>query len=112
MVHLCGDHTSNLVHWVDMQLPPRTIFSIGLEMDLEKTGKVLGKDYVLAGNINTSLLQMGSYQDVFDEARRCLNVGMKHQGGYILMPACELPPDTPLENIEAVAQALYEYGYY
>jgi uroporphyrinogen decarboxylase len=37
---------------------------------------------------------------------------MKHTGGYILMPSCELPPDTPLENIEAVAQALYEYGYY
>jgi len=111
-VHLCGDHTSNLVHWANMGLPPRTIFSIGFEMDLEKTGLFLGKDYILAGNINTALLQTGSYSEVFEGVKRCLRVGMEHPGGYILMPACELPPDTPLENIEAIAQALYEYGYY
>ena len=81
-------------------------------MDLEKTGQLLGKDYILAGNIDTGLLQSGSIQDVFEEVKRCLRAGMKHPGGYILMPACELPPDTPLQNIEALAQALYECGYY
>lgn len=111
-VHLCGDHTSNLIHWADIQLPPRTIFSIGYQMDLKITGEVLGKDYILAGNINTGLLQMGSFKQVFEDVVRSINQGMKHVGGYILMPACELPPDTPLENIEAIAQALYEYGYY
>jgi uroporphyrinogen-III decarboxylase len=28
------------------------------------------------------------------------------------MPACELPPNTPFENMEAMAQAVYEHGYY
>jgi hypothetical protein len=28
------------------------------------------------------------------------------------MPACEFPPDTPLENLNAVARALYTHGYY
>ncbi len=112
MVHLCGDHTGNLTHWADIPLPSRTIFSIGHEMDLEKTGQFLGKDHILAGNMNNAVLQMGSYQEVFEEAKRCLNIGMKHPGGFILMPACELPPDTPLENIEAVAEAVFEYGYY
>ena len=112
MVHLCGDHTFNLVHWTDIPLPKRTVFSIGREMDLEKTGRFLGKDYILAGNVDTGLLQSGSIQDVFEEVKRCLRDGMKHPGGYILMPACEFPPDTPLQNIEALAQALYEYGYY
>lgn len=111
-VHLCGDHTANLVHWIDMRLPARTTFSIGFEMDLEKTGELLGKEYILAGNINTTFLQAGSPQDVFEEVKRCLKAGMKHPGGFILMPACELPPHTPLKNIEAIAQALYEFGYY
>jgi uroporphyrinogen decarboxylase len=112
IVHLCGNHTGNLVHWRDIPLPPRTIFSIGHEMDLEATGKFIGKDHVLAGNISTTLLQAGSPEEVFDEAVRCLKTGMKHPGGYILMPACEFPPSTPPENVEALAEAVYEHGYY
>ena len=40
MVHLCGDHTFNLPHWKDLPLPPRTVYSVGHEMDLEETGPV------------------------------------------------------------------------
>ena len=46
------------------------------------------------------------------EVGRCLAAGMKHPGGFILMPACEFPPDTPLENLEALAHTLFEQGYY
>ncbi|MEN6440035.1 MAG: uroporphyrinogen decarboxylase family protein [Syntrophobacter sp.] len=111
-VHLCGDHTANLKHWVDIPLPPRTVFFIGQEMDLEKTGQLMGKGHILAGNLDTGTLQNGNSRQVFDEARRCLTIGKRHPGGFILMPGCELPPGIPLENIEAVAQALYEHGYY
>lgn len=112
LVHLCGDHSANLIHWADIPLPARTVFSIGHEMDLEKTGPFLGAHHILAGNINNSILRLGSYQEVFEEVKRCLTAGMKHPGGFVLMPACELPPDTPPENIGALAKALYEYGYY
>ena len=95
-----------------MPLPARTVFSIGHEMDLEKTAEFLGRDHILAGNISTPMLQMGSYEEIYKETVRCLEVGMRHPGGFILMPACELPPGTPLENIDAIARALYEHGYY
>ena len=111
-VHLCGNHTANLVHWSDIPLPPRTVFFIGHEMDLEKTGQIIGQDHILAGNINTGILQTGDFRQVFEETRRCLSIGKHHPGGFILMPACELPPDMPLRNVEAIAEALYEYGYY
>lgn len=112
VVHLCGDHTANLPHFVAVRFPPRTVFSVGHEMDLEKTGQGLGKDYILAGNIDTGVLQAGSPEQVFEETRRCLQIGMNHSGGFMLMPACELPPDTPIANVEAVAGALHTYGYY
>jgi uroporphyrinogen decarboxylase len=111
-VHLCGDHSGNLAHWPEMPLPPRTVFSVGNEMDLQQTAAFIGKKYIIAGNISTTLLLAGSYDDVFEDTVRCLRAGMNHPGGFILMPACELPPDTPLQNIEAVAHALYEHGYY
>ncbi|MFH0995118.1 MAG: uroporphyrinogen decarboxylase family protein [Pseudomonadota bacterium] len=112
MVHLCGDHRQNLPHWQDFPLPPRTVYSIGHEMDLEWTGAQIGPQNILAGNIHTSLLQTGTPDQVRDETARCLQAGMKHPGGFILMPACEFPPDTPLENLEALALTLCEQGYY
>lgn len=111
-VHLCGDHTMNLPHLLEIGFPKRTIFSIGSSMDLEETGNLIGKDYILAGNIDTTLLVQGSFEDVYAETERCLSEGMKHRGGFILMPACELPPETPLENIGAIEQALCDYGFY
>lgn len=112
VVHLCGNHTGNLPLWKDMPLPPRTIFSIGHEMDLETTGQFIGKDHVLGGNVSTTLLQAGSPEEVYADTVRCLKAGMKHPGGYILMPACEFPPSTPLANLDALALAIYENGYY
>lgn len=112
VVHLCGDHTANLAHWQDIPLPQRTVFSIGHEMDLEKTGAAIGKTHILAGNVSNQILHRGTEEDVATEVRRCLTTGMKHPGGFILMPACELPPDTPMTNLETLARILYEWGYY
>ncbi|MBI5589446.1 MAG: hypothetical protein HY881_03070 [Deltaproteobacteria bacterium] len=112
VVHLCGDHTANLAHWADIPLPPRTVFSIGHEMDLEKTGVVIGKTHILGGNVNNGVLHKGSREAVIAEVGRCLTAGMKHPGGFMLMPACEFPPDTPLENLEALAHTLFMHGYY
>ena len=112
MVHLCGDHTFNLPHWKDLPLPPRTVYSVGHEMDLEETGRSIGPGNILAGNLNNSVLLIGTVEEVKSEVRRCLEAGMHREGGFVLMPACELPPDTPLENIDAIALALAEYGFY
>ncbi|MGB6067843.1 MAG: uroporphyrinogen decarboxylase family protein [Desulfomonilaceae bacterium] len=112
MVHLCGDHSDNLCHWADIPLPRRTVFSIGREMDLDKTSEFLGTDYVLAGNLDSSILQIGTAQKIEDDVKRCLQSGMKHPGGFMLMPACEIPPDMPLETVNAIAKALFEHGYY
>jgi len=112
LVHLCGDHMANLPHWADIPLPPRTVFSIGRDMDLAATGKFLGHKHILAGNIDSATLQTGSAEQVKAEVIRCLDAAMSHPGGFVLMPACELPPDTPRENIEYIAEALFEHGYY
>jgi len=61
---------------------------------------------MLAGNLATSILQTGSVEQVRQEVKRCLQSGMKHPGGFILMPACEIPPDMPRENMDAIAEAL------
>lgn len=112
VVHLCGNHSRNLVHWADIPLPDRTTFSIGHEMDLKTTSRFLGERHILSGNINNTILLTGTVAQVQMEVKRCLEEGMPHPGGFILMPACGLPPDVPTENFEAVGEAIASYGYY
>jgi len=112
MIHLCGDHKGNLKYWKKVPLPERAIFSIGDDMDLKETGDFLGKKFILAGNMSTTVLQLGTKAEVKEEARRCLGLGKRRPGGFILMPACEWPPMAPPENLEAVREVLMEYGFY
>ncbi|MDR1922199.1 MAG: hypothetical protein LBS31_10740 [Candidatus Adiutrix sp.] len=112
LVHLCGDHTANLKYWLDMDLPDRVMFSIGHEMDLEKTGRTLGERYILAGNISNATLQSGSPEEVYETVKNCLLAGKRHPGGYVLMPACEIAPGTPHENLEAIEAAIFDHGFY
>ncbi len=112
MIHLCGDHTHNLPHWQDIPLPERTIFSIGHEMDMSKTSRQLGADYILAGNLDNSVLQAGTPEEVYRDVQRSLIEGMRHPGGFILMPSCEFPPYTPLRNVEAIELAIADHGFY
>jgi len=112
MIHLCGDHKDNMRYWKGVKLPERTIFSIGDVMDLEETSSFLGKKYILAGNISTTVLQLGTPEDVKEEVKRCLRQTKQRSGGFILMPACEYPPLAPPESLEAIREALMQYGFY
>ena len=81
-------------------------------MDLKETGDVLGEKYILGGNISTTNLQLGTQEEIKREVKECLYQAKGRPGGFILMPACEYPPLAPSENLEAVREALMEYGFY
>ncbi|MFH1349997.1 MAG: uroporphyrinogen decarboxylase family protein [Pseudomonadota bacterium] len=112
MIHLCGNHRDNLKYWKNLPIPERTIFSIGDDMDLKETGDFLGEKFVLAGNMSTTTLQFGTTEEVKEEVKRCLSQAKGRPGGFILMPACEYPPMASSENLEALREALLEYGFY
>jgi uroporphyrinogen decarboxylase len=112
MIHMCGDHNKNLKYWKRVPLPERTVFSIGDNMELKKTGDFLGEKYILAGNISTTVLQLGTREEIKEEVRRCLRQGKGRKGGFILSPACEYPPMAPPENLDIIRETLMEYGFY
>ena len=104
VVHLCGDHSRNLGTLADLPWPDRSVFSIG-EMDLETVARAFGHKHIIGGNISTTLLALGSAREVFEEARKCVKIGRRLPGGFILMPACSMPLVTPAENISAMVRA-------
>ena len=83
--------------------------SIG-EMDLVKVAEAFDHRHIIGGNISTTLLAKGSAGEVYEESRKCIEVGRTLPGGFILMPACSLPLVTPPLNVHAMVEASRTLG--
>ena len=113
VIHLCGDHRRTLRLWRDaVPLPERPLFSIGAEMDLLEVGDFFGESCIVGGNVPTTLLQTGSAAAVAAVAGACIARGRRHPGGYVLMPACGLPPHARPENVDALVDTARLHGRY
>lgn len=110
--HICGNQKHNLAAWASIPWPPRTIFSVGREMDMAEVAEAFGHQHIVAGNVSTTMLGIGSYEEVYSDAKRSLEEGKDFPGGFILMSACELPVLTPPLNVQAMIQASKDHGRY
>jgi uroporphyrinogen-III decarboxylase len=53
----------------------------------------------------------GTPSQVRENARQCLETGMKARG-FILSTACAIAPGTPAENLEILYEVVEQYGHY
>ncbi|MBI3091699.1 MAG: uroporphyrinogen decarboxylase family protein [Candidatus Tectomicrobia bacterium] len=111
-VHLCGNHMRNLPMWAEVPFGNPGVISLGDENDLTYAKEVLGKQHIIAGNINTAVLMQETPEKVEEACRRALEKAKDAPRGYVVMPSCELPPATPIENLEAMLHAARTYGRY
>lgn len=102
-LHICGDITPFLEH-----LPVQHCDIIDLDwmVPLDKAVALHGGQCAFSGNYNpVSVLLQGTQESVKQAVRDCVKIGGSH---YISAAGCEVPRDTPPENLKAVAQALKE----
>jgi uroporphyrinogen decarboxylase len=109
--HICGEQNMNLPYWSQLDFGDPGVISFGHEVDLETAGNYFPKD-VIMGNINPSVIQNGSQEEVYELAIETIINGKKCPGGFMLAPGCELPPRAPEENIWAMMQAVSDHGWY
>jgi len=63
-------------------------------------------DISLGGNIKlTVTMLLGTPIDNINDAKNCMQLGGKK--GFILSPGCDMPFNTPVENVKAVASVIY-----
>jgi uroporphyrinogen decarboxylase len=78
-----------------------------------KTPKELKERYgdqvTLIGYIPTPLLVTGTPQEVMTVCRDQIDV-LARDGGFILAPGCEYPPNIPLTNAFSIMKAAEKYG--
>ncbi len=103
MLHICGDTTARLE---PVKKAGIDIFSVD-SIDLENALETAHGHYAVFGTLSPfDVLQQTSEDNVYAlSAKLCETAGTA--GGFILAPGCDLTPDTPLENIQAMARAAY-----
>ncbi|MBI2853123.1 MAG: hypothetical protein HYX84_08540 [Chloroflexi bacterium] len=109
--HPCGEHNRNMPYWAQVPLGKPGIFWLGNEVELATAAKYFPND-IIAGNLETTVIQCGTPGEVYEAARQVIEKGKSLDNGFILMPACELPPLAPVENVKAITRALNDFGWY
>jgi uroporphyrinogen decarboxylase len=104
MLHICGDISDRL------HLIPDTgadSLSLDAKVNIADAKSILGNKVCIAGNVDpVHILQFGSKNDVYNAAYQCMEQGAKN-GGFILLPGCDLAADVPEENIKALVDSAH-----
>ena len=104
MLHICGNTTKLL------DLIPETgtdLFSFDYKVDLAAAKEKLGGKVAFAGNIDpVGVIFEGTKEDVAKAAENCLRIAGETPG-YVLMPGCDIPPKTRIENVKAMASVAH-----
>jgi MtaA/CmuA family methyltransferase len=102
---VCGHAQQNIEAMCNCR-PDNVSIDENIPLDFVKE-IALKKGISFGGNMKlTVVLLMGNEDDAREEALSCLDLGGKI--GFILAPGCDLPMNTPPENIKAVTEILYD----
>jgi MtaA/CmuA family methyltransferase len=107
-LHICGKTT----HIVDcMAATGADALELDFQNDFGEMKRMVGDEVCLEGNLEPSgVLLQGTPQLVYRKSRELIQSA--GPGGFILSSGCEVPRDTPPENIEAMVQAARDNGGY
>ncbi|MCD6404676.1 MAG: uroporphyrinogen decarboxylase family protein [Planctomycetes bacterium] len=107
VLHICGNST----HLVDgMVRTGAEGLSLDSQVDLAEVARRVPEETVLIGNLDSvTVMRDGSPEKIRNAVRDLLD-RMSFYPDFILSTGCDLPPDTPLENIAAFMEAGREFG--
>jgi len=95
-LHICGNIKNHIEY---MAHSGADIIDVDWMVPLAEARELVGPNITLCGNFDPAgVLLQASPGDVAKAARQCIKAGGDK---FILMPGCEVPPDTPEENIRA-----------
>jgi uroporphyrinogen decarboxylase len=110
--HICGDQNLNLPALAENAAWPHpSLLSFGHEVNLEKASRLFPED-ILYGNLDPTVIQIGTPQQIYELTRETLEKGKRHPGGFVFSAGCELPPLAPPLNVFAMSKAVNDFGWY
>jgi len=103
ILHICGN-TNPIVEL--MAECGADALAVEQKNDVAETRKKLGEDAVILGNIDPyNVLVQGTKEDVEAAVKTAIEKGVDG-----VMPGCDIWPDVPAENMQALVEATKRYG--
>ena len=109
-LHMCGK-SDHLLEIFRDDLKINELQGFGYQVDLDYIAKVMGGHVVLIGNINPMLIHSGTREQVIAETRRVIET-LAPLKGLIIQDGNNIPPGSPIENINAMMEAAELFGRY
>lgn len=107
LLHVCGKAGMRLPHVKALGIDG---FSVDSPVDLKESLEAAGKELTMCGNFNPNeALRLGTSEEVYKAAYANAEIAGLN-GGYVMMPGCDLAATTPLENIQAMVRASADYA--
>jgi len=107
ILHDCG---AKINHLGNMLESAAGICHFGASMDIVTALDKVGPDVVLGGNLDaTAVFQKGTPQAI-GEATRALLAATKGYENFFVSSGCDIPPGSPLANINAFYRAVAEFA--
>ena len=109
-LHMCGQ-TNHLLQIFADDLRINEFQGFGYQVDLDRLATVMGGRVVLLGNVNPMLIYSGTPDEVRDATRTVIQKLAPYRG-LIIQDGNNIPPGSPLQNINAMMEAAEQYGVY
>jgi uroporphyrinogen-III decarboxylase len=104
-----GDYTDRLEFLTE--LPEGKVLGNFQLIDLKKFKKLLGDIMCFRGNVPADLLVIGTPQKVKDHVKMLIDT-LADNGGLIIDGGSGIPYESRPENVEAMTEAVFDYGVY
>ena len=105
LVHICGNTTDRLDLF---PLTGASCISLDHKTDIAKAKAALHGKMCFGGNVDpVKIMLNGTVQDVENACREIIKAAGS-DGGFVLMPGCDIPPTVPYENIQKFIQVARE----
>ena len=105
-----GDYTPRLEFLAE--LPPGKVLGHFDVIDKKQAKKIIGDVMCFHGNVPAQMLVTGTPQQVKDYVRELIDI-FGDNGGLIVDGAVDgVPPESKPENVEAMTEAVFQYGAY
>lgn len=107
VLHICGKTKRVISAMADSGA---NILSLD-DIDLEVAKELVGDRVCLMGNLKPAEVMFSGTPELVDsEVKEAVRKAHDNPGGFILASGCEIPIDTPAENIFAMMDAARKYG--
>ena len=108
--HSCGQIMEALPHWIDIKLDVMSNLQT-LALDLPEVARRFRGQMTFMGGIDVQYnIVHGSPETVRTEIRKLFEMFDARNGNYMASPCNSIMPETPIENVWAMMEAIEEFG--